>query len=63
MENKEGCHKRKYKDKIAAMLALMSCNKSGLKGRSRFENRIYFCEECNAYHLTSNGKSKLYKKR
>lgn len=52
------CNKRKYKDRIAAMFALASCYKSGNKGGFRFEKRIYFCKECNAYHLTSNGRSK-----
>lgn len=45
------CNKIKYKDKLSAMFALSQC-KNGKKGNRR-ECRFYFCNECNAYHLTS----------
>lgn len=51
------CKKRRYKDKISAMFALASCRKEDAKG-NRQEKRIYFCNICNAYHLTSKDKMK-----
>lgn len=45
------CNKRKYKDKIAAMFALASC-RSARKG-TRMERRMYYCDKCEAWHLTS----------
>lgn len=51
------CGKIKYKDKIAAMMALISCLHARYrKNKKRNETRIYFCKECNAWHLTSNNK-------
>lgn len=44
------CKKKKYKDKISAMFALAKC-KNNKKGK-RQETRIYYCEECNCWHLT-----------
>lgn len=46
------CKKRKYKDKIAAMFALSQCRKQTATG-NRQEKRIYFCDKCGFYHLTS----------
>lgn len=48
---KKICKKIKYRDKIAAMLALAQCRNS-IKGK-RQERKIYFCPECRKYHLTS----------
>lgn len=45
------CKKRKFKDKISAMLALAQC-KNAKSGR-RQETRFYYCKECHAWHLTS----------
>ena len=53
------CNKIKYKDKISAMLALASC-KHSRKGKRR-EHRIYYCEICKCYHLTSKNKKKIKK--
>jgi hypothetical protein len=44
------CTKKKY-DKIGAMMAL-----SSLMVRDKGEKRIYFCKQCDAYHLTSKTK-------
>lgn len=46
------CTKRKYKDRIAAMFALSQCRARYRKG-NRQEKRIYFCDKCKAWHLTS----------
>ena len=50
------CKKIKYKDKISAMFALASC-KHAKKG-NRQEHRIYYCNVCKCYHLTSKNKIK-----
>lgn len=49
------CHKIKYRDKIAATMALISCWKKVYRKAdwSRREKRIYYCNECKAWHLTS----------
>ena len=44
------CKKKRYKDKISAMIALASC-KHSKKGK-RQECRIYWCDKCKSYHLT-----------
>jgi hypothetical protein len=46
------CKKRKYKDTVAAKLAMAS---TALKDHRRIKNetRIYRCHRCKAYHLTS----------
>ena len=43
------CKKKKYKDKISAMFALSQCKRG--KGH-RQEIRLYYCNECKAWHLT-----------
>ena len=45
------CHKLKYKDRIAALLAAADVRKrrSGKRG----EYRAYYCAHCVAWHLTS----------
>lgn len=44
------CTKRRYKDKLSAMIALSSCLSSGSKKRK--ETRYYWCDQCKVYHLT-----------
>lgn len=60
---KQNCRKIKYKDKIEAMIALADCTKRSAKSH-HMENRIYYCQECHAWHLTSGKfgkKRKLWK--
>lgn len=45
------CNKQKY-DKKGALTALNHCRKERGK-QYRKECRVYFCQECNAHHLTS----------
>ena len=48
------CNKKKF-DKIGAMLALAKANKLASGGNfNRREHRIYYCEHCKAWHLTSH---------
>lgn len=47
------CKKRKYKDKISAMFALSQCKRVGSYNATRNEIRLYYCEKCKCYHLTS----------
>ena len=51
------CKKRKYKDELSAMFALSQTKYCGNFNPKRNEKRIYFCEKCNAWHLTSQGKN------
>lgn len=41
------CKKKKFNSKLDAMLALARCN-----ANKRLETKVYFCKQCNAYHLT-----------
>ena len=50
------CNKKKYKDKISAMFALSQTKFVGNYNPKRNEKRFYFCNECNAWHLTSKDK-------
>lgn len=45
-------HKIRYRDDIAAKLALARVSK-GKRSRSKDEQRAYFCSFCRGYHLTS----------
>ena len=47
------CKKIKYKDKLSAMFALSQTKRVGNFKGKRNECRSYYCNECNAYHLTS----------
>jgi hypothetical protein len=53
------CKKKKL-DKIQAMLIVANSNKRTQKSFKRKEYRIYFCNECKAWHTTSkkNGPKK-----
>lgn len=44
------CKKKKYRDELSVMIALADCHSS--RNPKRMETRYYWCEECNAYHLT-----------
>lgn len=46
------CNKRKYKDKISAMFALSQCRRY-TKVTEKLESRVYYCERCKSWHLTS----------
>lgn len=53
MEKKQMCNKKKYNDKLSAMIALANCLSLGKnKNKNRLETRYYWCNICNAYHLT-----------
>lgn len=46
------CKKKKV-DKIKAMLIVANAQRRTQKSFKRKEVRVYFCEECNAHHTTS----------
>jgi hypothetical protein len=46
------CRKRTYRDEIAAMLALASCQRSDGSRREHVETRFYRCPRCRRFHLT-----------
>lgn len=49
------CKKIRYRDKIAAMMALASTSKA--RSSKRDEGRFYCCPDCKGWHLTSKAKS------
>lgn len=49
------CSKIKY-DKLGALFALSQTQKVGRYKPLRNECRVYYCKECQAYHLTSKHK-------
>lgn len=51
------CTKRRYRDRIAALLALASTQSTtGATRRAKDERRIYRCPDCKGWHLTSRGR-------
>lgn len=46
------CGKRKYRDRIAALLALAATTQNH-KARGKDETRAYHCHLCKGWHLTS----------
>lgn len=47
------CFKFRYRDEIAAKLALAMIRNQGKASRPKTERRAYFCPECRGWHLTS----------
>ena len=47
------CTKRRYRDRIAALLALESTGRKRHTGRPKDERRVYHCPDCRGWHLTS----------
>lgn len=50
-----GCRKRRYRDRVGALVALASCLRSDGSRRSKLEKRVYHCPRCRGWHLTSEG--------
>ena len=48
-----GCTKVRYRDKIAAKLALASTAHKDGSRRAKAERRVYRCPACHGWHLTS----------
>jgi hypothetical protein len=46
------CVKKKI-DKIKAMMIIANAQKATQTNFNRTEKRLYWCNECNAYHTTS----------
>lgn len=55
----QACYKEKFKSKVEAekVIALYSIKQKKNKTTHRKETRAYFCEECEAWHLTSKEKT------
>lgn len=52
--NKIPCHKKSYRKKIDAKIALMNIqNSKESQKKAHFEERIYYCLSHHGYHLTS----------
>ncbi|WP_157008802.1 hypothetical protein [Agromyces laixinhei] len=45
------CTKTRYRDRIAAMLVLAQIHDKA--SRPKQEARVYFCDDCRGWHLTS----------
>jgi hypothetical protein len=53
------CKKKKFKTRTDALSILYTARRQNEKGRKkRKEQRVYFCNNCSAYHLTSDGRGK-----
>ena len=52
------CKKKKYNNELSAMFALSQTKYCGKFNPKRNEKRIYFCNKCKAWHLTSQEKLK-----
>ena len=50
------CRKTRYRDEIAARLALAHITHADRTDRPKTETRAYLCERCHGYHLTSQEK-------
>lgn len=50
------CRKLRYRDEIAANLALATLQRQGKTGHH--ETRTYRCEKCRGWHLTSKRRGK-----
>lgn len=49
------CTKHRYRDQIAAKLALAKVRSQDKSHRPKTEQRAYRCPECKGWHLTSRG--------
>lgn len=47
------CRKRRYRDEIAAKIALASCLHRDSSTRDHLEQRVYYHAACRVWHLTS----------
>lgn len=50
------CAKHRYRDRIAALLALASTGRTKHERRPKYEKRAYRCPTCHGWHLTSQEK-------
>jgi hypothetical protein len=51
------CRKRRYRDRIAAQLALSTIQTKDKTDRDKTERRAYRCPTCKGWHLTSKGRT------
>jgi hypothetical protein len=45
--------KVRYRDRVAALLAMASAHRSDGSRRAKIEKRAYPCPDCHGWHLTS----------
>jgi hypothetical protein len=57
MPDVTACHKRRYRDRVAATLALATAKRKHER-RLRNEVRAYYCAGCRCWHLTSLGRNR-----
>jgi hypothetical protein len=46
------CVKRRYRDEIAAKMALAKIGRTDSPDRAKIPRRAYFCASCGGWHLT-----------
>ena len=46
------CTKRRFRDEVAAKLALAVITRKDNTARGEREQRAYYCKKCRAHHLT-----------
>lgn len=52
-DRRRRCAKRRYRDQIAANLALATITQRDNTTRPKNEARAYYCRPCHSWHLTS----------
>lgn len=53
MSRGKKCHKKPYRDRIGALMALADIDRRGNPNRPKAERRAYRCPRCSRWHLTS----------
>ena len=53
MGTRHRCRKHRYRDRIAALLALATVQARDKATRPKSERRAYRCPRCRGFHLTS----------
>lgn len=48
--------KIRYRDRVAALMALASTHRKDGSSRPKLERRAYRCPDCHGWHLTSKGR-------
>lgn len=50
------CAKKRYRDRVAALLALANTQFKDSSSRAKIETRAYKCDACVGWHITSKKK-------
>jgi hypothetical protein len=50
------CTKRRFKDRLAALMAMANIEARGEDRNGKVPKRAYLCPRCGGWHLTSQGR-------